>query len=172
MELYGVDANQPIGRLAGLHGVKDTLEAKRSGALNFPKSNQNVQKFNQLLKDSLLDDRVPTAKSLAKKGYTEVTGQIYGLGRWFTDKNGNMINIVEFKNEAGQKSISVNYNQKNGNYHNVTYDADGNPIKGTIINNPKVPGSPVETYEYEYDIEGNPFLTRYKEENLSYPPEN
>ena len=110
--------------------------------------NKNLKEhFENLLKESPLDDRIPTAKSLAKKGYHEVTGQIYGLGRWFTDSNGNMVNIVEFQNENGEKFSSVNFTAKDGSYHGIKFDPEGNPIDGTLTKAPQNPGDPTERFE-------------------------
>ena len=166
MELNGVGAYQTVSGLSGLSGANSFRQANFSAQLNFPESKEHIQKFNQLLKESPLDDRVPTAKSLAKKGYTEDPG-CRTPGKTFTDKNDNVINIVGFNNDAGQKSVCVTYIQKNGSSQKVIYDADGNPVKGKIKNMPKAPGDPVEIFEYEFDIEGTPFLTKYNYENPS-----
>ncbi len=78
-----------------------------------------------------------------------------------------MVNIVEFKNETtGEFYSSVNFTAKDGSYHEITYDPEGNPIKGSITKAPQNPGDPTEQFEYEYDIEGNPFI---KKHDLQYP---
>lgn len=168
MSIERLGASEPLQQVETPKSTRTNRLANKM-MMKMPKGGNSAkvkEDFEKLLEQSPLDDRIPTAKSLAKKGYHEVTGQIYGLGRWFTDSNGNMINIVNFKNENGQEYASVNFTAKDGSYHGITYDPDGNPIEGTITKTPQNPGDPTERFEYEYDIEGNPFI---KKHDLQYP---
>ena len=168
MTIDKIGASQPLTEIQTPQSTRtNKLSDKVMMKLSQNENPQKLkQKFYKLLKESPLDDRIPTAKNLAKIGYHEVTGQIYGLGRWFTDSDGNMVNIVEFKNENGEKFVSANYTAKDGSYHGIKYAPDGNAIEGTITQAPQNPGDPTERFEYEYDIQGEPFI---KKHDLQYP---
>ncbi len=140
----------------------------QSTPLNFPK--EKGEKFTNLIKQSPLDDRIPNKKSLARMGYSEVKG-IKAPGEWYSDKNGNMINILRDDDFNINGCTIVSYHGKDGLDHSVTFDPYGNPLKGSISRTEKYTDGPIQgatsdCYDYEYDINGNPMITNHY--NLGY----
>ncbi|MBQ2610793.1 hypothetical protein IJF81_00205, partial [bacterium] len=156
--------------------IKSTAENNQSLKIEFIRdksSGHNDQEnFDNVIKNSPLDDRIPNKNSLKKLGYIvegkEKVGSLevdnvkldMNGGKTYHDKNGNKIRICNFDGERalGMKgATAVTYENKDGNFTNtVYYDPDGNPVKGNAY--VKNDSGTVTKYEYEYDFNGNKIL--------------
>lgn len=160
--------NLGLKSMLGLSNRELTLEKTKTSAkigTEFqPKRQASQQKLEGMLKESPLDDRVPTKKSMSKMGFKE-TYIDYTKGNVYMDEDGNSITVGNWK--AGQESgingaTKVTYEGKNGITHVVYYDTEGNPVKGSITKKSAgvAGGTGFEIYDYNYDIDGNPVFKR------------
>ena len=156
--------NLGLKSMLGLSNSELTIEKTKTsakiGAEFQPKRQTSQQKLEGMLKESPLDDRVPTKKSMSKMGFKEAYID-YTKGNVYKDEGGNSITVGNWK--AGQESgisgaTKVTFKGKNGITHVVYYDTDGNPVKGSITKESTgVAGTTgLEIYDYNYDIGGNP----------------
>lgn len=146
--------------------------------IKFPESKQEMRLYVQLDK-SKLDDRIPNKATLNKLGFNvpfpatkvgniELPEQEYLLdmngGKTYQNKNGDTIRIFQFDAELATGmtgATGVEYKSKDGNMrHQMYYDPEGNPIKGSMtVENED--GS-IENFTYEYDLDGNRHVTSYQ----------
>lgn len=111
------------------------------------------------LKDSKLDERMPNKASLAKNGFKASDLIDMNGGQWFKNDKGESVRICEFdgKAVAGAKAM-VEYNSKDGLLkHQIYYDSDGNPMKGSAY--VKNDDGTTTVYNFEYDLDGNRVVT-------------
>ena len=60
---------------------------------------------------------------------------------------------------TGESFYNVTYKDKNVNQL-IVFDLEGNPMHGKISRITPDQSS-IETFKYDYDIKGNPFITNY-----------
>lgn len=169
----------------GLNGVRGTQSVNSTkgttpppsqmvinNQIKFPETKQDRRLLVQLDK-SKLDDRIPNKSTLNKLGFNVPFPGILGSkpqpylldmngGKTYQDKDGNTIRICQFEGElaAGMEgATSVEY-KSDDMRHQVIYDPEGNPMKGSLtVENED--GS-IEQFEYEYDLDGNKHVTSYQ----------
>lgn len=163
-----------IDKLGGIQNNPEIRNACRTNnktadneTVFFTKTTKNItasmrKVFNEDIKQSPLDDRVPNKSTLNKMEFNALFRDKNG-GITYQNKNGDTIRISNFEAEIAtgmEGATQVEFKSKDGKTSNtVLYDPDGNPLKGTltVINKD---GRQVK-YEYEYDLNGNKNLIRY-----------
>lgn len=172
MTINRIDSGLSLTELAQLSSTKPQETNGSYSTISFQNSKNNAtNNLENHMKQSPLDDRVPNDRSLAKLGFkkSDMVNRTYG--QMYEDGKGNTIYIGSFgaDMESGVNgALRVRYESKDGMIHEVYFDPDGNPIKGKLQQSPKLPGDPIETYKYDYDINGGIVVTEHRNEYPYY----
>ncbi len=144
--LREINSNQPVSLKTGSNTVEKDLEKK--------------------LAKSPLDERIPNKATLKKMGFQSENSDIIDMngGTYYGNGKGATIRIAGWhgqKISGPENSTCVYYkSEDNKTEHEVVYDPEGNPMKG-ILTVKNEDGS-IETFEFEYDLDGNKKITSYQ----------
>lgn len=178
VSINGADGFNSINKLSGYSDLKPLREIRGKEFIPMQSNGKSLEKdLEKNLAMSPLDERIPNKATLKKMGFNVPFGGKMGKieipkqecildmngGKTYQNKNGDTIRISSFEAEMATKmpgSTSVEYNSKDGTVkQSMLYDPDGNPLKGKLIVENE-DGS-IETFEYEYDLDGNKKVTSY-----------
>lgn len=173
MTIENVGNSQPLSRISNLKPYDGNSKNDGFQIQHFKGGIE--ERLNKLLKQSPLDDRFKpddAKKCLARQGFGPDPNKPRGLGDWYTDGNGNRVNVVSYTNgTTGDTFYNVTYTSKNGMEQIIVFDKVGNPIRGELKNPPIFQGLPTETYKYEFDAMGKPQITSYNTDQPPYVPD-
>ena len=166
-EIYGplrADSTTQVKKTDGYRNLKPLREINAPISMKTKENNQLNAKLNNALSKTPVNEQMPNKASLKRAGFSESPAIDMNGGQYYVNDKVGTIRIASWHGESflGQKGSScLSFTSADGKLQNeIVYDPDGNPLKGklTIVNKD---GS-FETFEFEYDIDGNKNITSYQ----------
>jgi|InofroStandDraft_1065614.scaffolds.fasta_scaffold00063_113 hypothetical protein len=171
--IYGTNGANRAAAAGKINGYSDLKPLKQLNSSPLPMKTGNDdkelnKKLNNALAKTPVDEQMPNKASLKRAGFKADESGVIDMngGQYYIKPGVGTIRIAGWHgNElmGSEGSSSVSFTSSDGKLKNeILYDPDGNPMKGilTVENEDGF----IETYKFEYDIEGNKKVTSYQKE--------
>lgn len=165
VSINGADGFNKIEKLSGFTNLRPLREINNNQPVSLKTGTNTIEKdLERNLAKSPLDERIPNKAALKKMGFEDNNGVMdMNGGRYYNKPGVGTIRIAGWHGDqlmGGEGSSCVAFTSADGKLKNeIVYDPDGNPMKG-ILTVENEDGS-IETYKFEYDIDGNKKVTSY-----------
>lgn len=166
VSINGADGFNKIEKLSGFTNLRPLREINNNQPVSLKTGTNTIEKdLEKNLANSPLDDRIPNKATLKKMGFESDNSGVIDMngGKYYGNGKGATIRIAGFHGQkimGPQGSTCVYYkSEDNKTEHEVVYDPEGNPMKGVLT--VKNEDGSIETFEFEYDLDGNKKVTSY-----------